>query len=92
MKNGFEYILQTFSSIAFFNLSSGLIQLLSMFFNINTVRIAQQEEFNAKGGKRSVERLQDDIRELEAKLESKRKENVKFASVSSLKINRKLVQ
>ena len=33
-------------------------------------RVTEQEEFNSKGSKRSVQRLQDDIRELE-----KRKEN-----------------
>ena len=38
-------------------------------------RVTEQEEFNAKGSKRSVQRLQDDIRELEVKVEEKRKEN-----------------
>lgn len=42
-------------------------------------RIAEQEEFNVKGSKRSIQRLQDDINELESKVEEKRKENEETA-------------
>ena len=43
---------------------------LDMEVNALQERVTEQEEFNSKGSKRSVQRLQDDIRELE-----KRKEN-----------------
>lgn len=48
---------------------------LDMEVNSLQERVSEQEEFNAKGSKRSVQRLQDDIRELEVKTEEKRKEN-----------------
>lgn len=38
-------------------------------------RLAEQEEFNSKGSKRTTQRLTDDINDLEAKIEERRKNN-----------------
>merc|ERR1711990_268976 len=52
-------------------------------------RLTEQEEFNQKGGKRTISRLQDDIRDLESKVENKRKDNADLTK-NLKKMERKL--
>jgi len=48
---------------------------LDMEMKSNQERLQEQEEFNSKGSKRTTQRLTDDINDMEAKVEERRKNN-----------------